>query len=268
MKYSIVINEFNRTKYVHRAIQSCRNLTKPSNEEEIEVIVVSDYTIESEKRNIINIVSKESTVGYRYSLGLKEATGDWIFLLDDDDYFLPQKLKRYNHDFIDFNSEQPAMVKEYEGKQVSNEEFNLKEIIKHHVDWHISEYSFNKKFKESLLQNGMENISVSLDKFIFAIGLKKFAYSWYYNDSNTIITNHYDSKMNSMNKINKMDFYEKTAKMLMELIKKEETFSLVYRYLNYNYFLNTFLATGETKYYDKIRKDMPLVNRLYYRFRR
>lgn len=265
MKYSIVINEFNRTKYVHRAIQSCHNLIKPSDDDGIEVMVVSDYTIESEKRNIINIVSKESTVGYRYSLGLKEATGDWIFLLDDDDYFLPEKLKRYSAGFVDFNSEQPAMVKEYEGMQVSNEEFNLKAIIKRHVDWHISEYSFNKKFKESLLLNGMENVSASLDKFIFAVGLKKYAYSWYHNDSNTIITNHYDSRMHSMDDKKKVGFYLNTAEMILA-VAKDSLYQQ--QYLGYTYNLNMFLATGNRSYYNKIKYTLPLINRIYYRFRR
>ena len=264
MKYSIVINEFNRTKYVHRAIQSAQRLLI-DRDDELEIIVVSDFKIESEKHRIKNIISKESAVGYRYALGLKEATGDWIFLLDDDDYFLPQKLKRYTHDFIDFNSEQPAMVKEYEGKQISNEEFNLKEIIKHHVDWHISEYSFNKKFKENLLLNGMENVSASLDKFIFAIGLKKFAYSWYYNDSNTIIIKHYDSRMHSMDDKKKTGFYLNTAEVILA-VAKDRLYQQ--QYLGYTYNLNMFLATGNRSYYDKIKYTLPLINRMYYRFRR
>ena len=269
MKYSIVINVFKRTQFINRAIQSCQRLTKNENDE-IEIIVVSDYNIPND--SIKKIFSTESAVGYRYALGLKEATGDWIMLLDDDDYFLPDKLKLFSMvEYYNF----PAMIKEYgkyhkgilrdHFKDIELEEtMTLRDVIKKHIDWHISEYSFNQKFKDRLLENNMKKVNVSLDKFIFANGLSETGGSYACENLQTFITYHSNSRMHSMNKQEKKAFYIKTAEMIGNISPTNISLG----YLDYNYKLNMFLATGNKEYFNEIKYNMPFVNRLYYKFRR
>ena len=259
MKYSFVINQFNRTKYVHRAIQSCQRLTK-NKDDTIEVIVVSDFEIRSEKNRIKNIVTPESAIGYRYAQGLKQATGDWIFLLDDDDYFLIDKLQRYKS--IPNNIQ---VIKEYTGPRMHTDIADnkhtwktwLKQVIDHHIDWHGSQYCFNQQFKEKLFANDIQSVNTSFDKYLFAIAMDDIQSLWLLNLTRTVKVNHPDSKMHSMTSKDKRDFYLRTINMISHV-------QIPSLYKDYTYDLNAFLATGHAGYYEKIKEYLPLLHRIYY----
>lgn len=259
MKYSVVINQFNRTKYVHRAIYSCQSLLK-NKDDEVEIIVVSDFEIQSERKRITNIVSDESAIGYRYAQGLKQATGDWIFLLDDDDYFLPDKLERYRN--IDRHIQ---VIKEYSGPRIRNiitdkkQRWSkwLKQVIDYHVDWHGSQYCFNQAFKEKLFANDIESVNTSFDKYLFAVAMDDVEGLLLQNKTRTVKVNHADSKMHSMTAKDKRDFYIRTV----EMISRVEIPSL---YRDYVHDHNAFLATGHKGYYEKIEAYLPFINRFYY----
>lgn len=97
MKVSVIIPAYNAENYVATAIESCLNQTWPPSE----VIVVDDA---SEDRTadiagsypspvqVIRLVDNLGVSGAR-NRGIAASTGDWIALLDADDWFLPSKLE-------------------------------------------------------------------------------------------------------------------------------------------------------------------------------
>ena len=257
MKYSIVINQFERLRFVDRAIQSCQSLSKHP-DDTVEIIVVSDVEMNRYGGQIKNIVIPESPIGYRYAQGLKVATGDWIFLLDDDDHFLPDKLQRYRN--------VPAgiqMIKEYSGPHIGipgqKETWKkwMKKVIKYHVDWHTSQYCFNQAFKDKLFANDIESVSVSFDKYLFAIAMYDVNGLLLLNKTRTVKVEHSDSRMHSMRAEQKRSFYEKTVEMISHV-------RIASPYKDYTYDLNAFLSSGDRKYFSHIKNYLPMMNRLYY----
>lgn len=101
---SVIIPTYNRFEYLLNAIQSVKNQTYKN----IEIIIVNDCSTQKEYYNynydkciVIHLDknSKErfghaSPGGYQRSQGMKITSGEYIAFLDDDDYWLPDKLKK------------------------------------------------------------------------------------------------------------------------------------------------------------------------------
>jgi glycosyltransferase involved in cell wall biosynthesis len=93
---SVIIPAFNAGRYVARAIESCLTQTHPP----IEIIVVddgsSDDTAEVVSRfsHRVRLIRQENGgPGAARNQGARVATGDWLGLLDADDYWFPDKLR-------------------------------------------------------------------------------------------------------------------------------------------------------------------------------
>lgn len=97
-KISIIIPAYNTSRYITKAIESALEQT----EQNIEVIVVddasTDNTVEvvksfTDKR--LKILVNETNKGPSYSRNraLKEAKGEWVALLDSDDWYAPNRLE-------------------------------------------------------------------------------------------------------------------------------------------------------------------------------
>lgn len=93
---SIIITTHNRPVLLKRAIESALAQTYPNKE----IIVVDDNSDDETQlvcRNYseiryINITSQESKGGnYARNIGIKASQGYYVELLDDDDYWLPEK---------------------------------------------------------------------------------------------------------------------------------------------------------------------------------
>ena len=108
---SVIIPTFNRFETVKKAIQSVLNQTYQS----FEIIVVNDcstdpryYNKELEAFPSTTVVHLPENLRKKYNClsaqgktrdeGIKIARGDWIALLDDDDYWYPDKLERQMRD--------------------------------------------------------------------------------------------------------------------------------------------------------------------------
>tara|TARA_Y100000591_G_scaffold316492_1_gene325148 strand:+ start:2573 stop:3349 length:777 start_codon:yes stop_codon:yes gene_type:complete len=102
MKFSILINCHNQSKYINDCIISCLNQRYPNFE-----VIVTDSSFQ--KLNLKKFVGKKKFeyiyVGEKYKYpemnqmfkimtGLKKTSGDYICLLDGDDKFSDQKLRK------------------------------------------------------------------------------------------------------------------------------------------------------------------------------
>lgn len=101
MKVSCVIITHNRIDYLKRAVNSVTNQTYKN----IELLVVDDasddgtdiYGKELCKIGINYIrINKDQSKGGNYArnVGIKASTGEFVAFLDDDDYWLPDKIER------------------------------------------------------------------------------------------------------------------------------------------------------------------------------
>lgn len=104
-KVTIIISTFSRAKYIKRAINSILNQSY----NRYEIIVVDDNNPKSlERKNMEDIMSQYKDNRYiKYlkheknkngaaarNTGIKNATGDYITFLDDDDIFMPDRLEK------------------------------------------------------------------------------------------------------------------------------------------------------------------------------
>jgi glycosyltransferase involved in cell wall biosynthesis len=93
MKFSIVITTFNRWEMLKRSLLSCLHQTMPC-----EVIVVDDHSSDRTEQHLQELLlgygdlfiyhRQPQNLGHAAAVnqGVKLATGDWIKLVDDDDY--------------------------------------------------------------------------------------------------------------------------------------------------------------------------------------
>ena len=98
-KVSAIITTHNRLELLKRAIKSVKTQTYPN----IECIVVSDnssdgtdeYCSSLEDVIFISIPAKESRGGnYARNLGIKKSQGEYVAFLDDDDYWIKDKIEK------------------------------------------------------------------------------------------------------------------------------------------------------------------------------
>ncbi|MEM4589349.1 MAG: glycosyltransferase family 2 protein, partial [Thermoplasmata archaeon] len=103
---SVIITAHNREKYLKEAIQSVLNQTL--NRSLYEIIVVKNFENQEideliRKNEIINLKSESnSLIGEDLALGIEKAKGEIVCFLDDDDLFLPNKLKVVHDYFIEY----------------------------------------------------------------------------------------------------------------------------------------------------------------------
>jgi hypothetical protein len=104
MKASVIVIDYKRKKYILDALQSIKN-QKGINLNDIEVIVVKYYQDEKidnyikenfPNHKIINLDPDDPDhyVGRTFSEGIKAASNNLIFLLEDDDMFTENKISR------------------------------------------------------------------------------------------------------------------------------------------------------------------------------
>lgn len=97
-RVSAVITTHNRLPLLKRAIESVRTQTFES----LELIVVDDASTDGTREycealpiRYIHIPKEESRGGnYARNLGVKAARGEYVAFLDDDDYWLPEKITK------------------------------------------------------------------------------------------------------------------------------------------------------------------------------
>ena len=102
MKISVVIPMYNSSKTILSTLNSIKKQTVPP----FEVIIIDDGSIDESATIVENFIANNSILNVKLikkvnggvssarNVGMKEAKGDWIALLDSDDEWLPNKLER------------------------------------------------------------------------------------------------------------------------------------------------------------------------------
>jgi len=99
---SVIVTAYKRRQYLYNALLSLKAQTLSRNK--YEVIVVKDFE-DPQIDNLIkemgwkSIYSNEEYQGRMYLNGLKEADGDIITFLDDDDTYMPNRLEYVHNVF-------------------------------------------------------------------------------------------------------------------------------------------------------------------------
>ena len=102
---SIIIPTYNRFNFLLRALESVKNQTYKN----IEIIIINDksddenyYSYDFKPARIIHLEKNtkemfgKPSAGYVRSIGMQNATGQYLAFLDDDDYWMPEKLEKQN----------------------------------------------------------------------------------------------------------------------------------------------------------------------------
>ena len=109
MKSSILITSYNKGRYIDQCISSCINQDMT---DDIEIIVMDNYSEDNSEqifnkyKDKIKIFKKKKVSTYPalnqidlIKEGLKISSGNLIYLLDGDDFFLKNKLSKVNNIF-------------------------------------------------------------------------------------------------------------------------------------------------------------------------
>jgi GT2 family glycosyltransferase len=96
---TVIVNHYNRPDFVYDAVSSARNQTVMPN---AEILVVDDCSRPENREklkgleNIATILTmpRNSGVAAARNFGARQAKGQWLTFLDDDDLFLPDKRER------------------------------------------------------------------------------------------------------------------------------------------------------------------------------
>ncbi len=137
---SVIITIYKRKEFYKEAIESALNQTLDHSH--YEVIVVHHIDIETIYNNVKYIKCNDISIGAQLALGIKNAKGDIISFLDDDDIFMPNKLKYVYDTFKDKNL--VYLHNDYKSNDASfrnkNPDFNMscisirKEVINENLD--------------------------------------------------------------------------------------------------------------------------------------
>ena len=214
MKFSILISSYNKGVYLEKCIQSCISQSN----KDFEIIVADNYSSD-DTENILKkysehiIVKKKSKISNYSAMNqidllqeaLKISSGEIICLLDADDYFLEDKLKRLEKVFsknIDTN------VVFDKPKKLIKEKF--------------SEFSFKKKFSNYIWPTIYPTSCISLKKKFFKNLIEKNFFEEYplleIDFRITVLSRMVDKKFIDMSENNTI--YRQVSDGIMAKIKK------------------------------------------------
>lgn len=156
-KVSIVVPTYRRDNSLKNALESINDQTYP----EIEIIVVDDNADENWNSKVLNIINKlnlQFPIKYikndnnkgsaeTRNIGIRSATGKFISFLDDDDIYLPNKIKNqvifminqqsdFNITDLEFFNEMDILIEKRDRQYLKN--YNQKDLFRYHLLYHMT----------------------------------------------------------------------------------------------------------------------------------
>jgi glycosyltransferase involved in cell wall biosynthesis len=212
-KVSIIIPTYKRSDYLIRAIESVIS----QNYQNIEIIVIDDNNPYSEFRKATEIkmqkYSNNEKVKYlkndrnlggalARNVGIREATGDYITFLDDDDVYLPYKIEKQlnfmlsqdcDMSFTDLKlvNDNKVVVdyREYTNLDNSNKE----SLLKYHIMRHLTGTpTFMYKADKLKEIGGFEDAKVGQEFYLMLKSIEKGLKISYLNECDVIAYRHKD----------------------------------------------------------------------------
>jgi len=182
--FSIIISTYNQEKFIEDAIESVLNQDFPKSE--FEIIVVDDGStdktyekVKKYKEKIKYIYKENKGQASCYNVGINIAEGKYISLLDADDYFLPEKLKKVGEEFEKYEevgSVIHARKTIFMGKEIElnfQEAHNI-ELNKNTLDIFIknghvtpAQLNFRKEILKNVLPIPEKNMIMGPDGYLF-----------------------------------------------------------------------------------------------------
>lgn len=215
MKVSVVMATYNGEKYVEEQLESIRKQTRAADEVLIFDDCSSDRTVEVAKKYIVDnsligweINRNVKNKGWRRNFfdGIKETTGDYIFLCDQDDIWISDKIEKMTR-VLEENKDISVLASDFsiqlEGEKRSNyqsvkkqmRETGKVEIIPFDKKWYYvtrpgSTYCFRKKFFDEIEKDWNINIAHDCNLWYFAAAQRKMAI---YHHKTMIFRRHRDN---------------------------------------------------------------------------
>lgn len=247
-KFSIIIPVYNTEAYLRKCLDSVIN----NSYKNYEIIVVNDGSlgntdeIVKEYDNVIYIKEKNKGLSYARNNGLKNATGDYVYFLDSDDYLDKDILKTVNkfvdnEDIIrislsiDDDKLTPFSIKEFQ-KLLGYEAF--KNICKFKYVEMASLYFFKRDYikKYQFKENRYHEDFGVIPEIIFKAGsvsaINTVGYYYYKRPGSIMNDKKYDNNYKKC---------EDVFKQGMEEIKNVSVMNVKKEYIDY---FNSFIANS------------------------
>lgn len=169
MRTSVIIATYNGERYIERQLDSILNQSERVEEVIIRDDCSTDTTVEKvqrfiDKYNLINwkLCKNKSNLGWRrnFSELISEASGDVIYLCDQDDEWLPDKTKKMNK-IMSENKSIEVLVSDYDQKIINNAHGDNDDLIQ--------EDSQNIEANVCAVDQNMKNYAVKRPGWTFAV---------------------------------------------------------------------------------------------------
>lgn len=265
MLVSIIITNYNYSKYINRCLRSCLNQTMSI--EKYEIILVDDCSTDNIKevlndyknfRNIKIIYNKKNKgVSYSANRAIKEAKGKYFIRIDADDYvskeflnimyfYLNQHKEKFcvacDYFFIDKNEKKISQEDSSKNPISCGIMYNRKKFIKYGM--------YNVKFRH----REEEELRIRLDSKYKIHNLNIPLYRYRLHKKNKTRSSQYQK--NYRNKINKL-FYSKFLKIkkYKEILSKSRITIFSKNHLNDSENLKNIFFFTKYVYFENIKKN-------------
>ena len=271
-KYSIIIPIYNVEPYLKKSLDSVANQSYKN----FEVITVIDKCNDGsekiadkyiKKYNWIKIYEEHTGLAKARNIGIQKATGDYIVLLDSDDYLETDYLETINKalddkpDILRFQVRDIINGQKIEHNEMGFDTINGTEAFNKIIRYHYIENAWAYVYKRTFWQKNnfkyMENCiaedyGLTTLVIVKAESVKSISYIGYnyIQRKNSLMSNtNYAKKIKKMDDMLKQSDYEK------EQIKNIEHIESVLRFLdNSLIYYSTTLKYKDYKKYNKILK--------------
>ena len=240
---SILIDTYNHSKFIEMAIESVLNQDFPS--KDMEIIVIDDGSkddtslkVKKYKDKIKYIYKENEGQASCFNLGFEMANGEYIILLDGDDYFREDKVKRVVEEFEKYNEvvcvlNSRNIIDEISGKKIEENfiEFHNLCLNKKNLEFFIkSSYGTSRtSIRKSILKN---ILPIPKDLIIEADLYLNLSIIWFGNLSclNERLTFYriHGENLFCLTDLNKLPLQIKTMKIALKEVKKVSKKSKIY----------------------------------------
>lgn len=288
-KISIIIPVYNTGKYLKKCFDSVKNQTM----KDFEIIVVNDGSTDNSESIINEYIQNNKDIVIKYykkengglsstrNFGISKATGNYIMLLDSDDYIdskLFQNLENYINEEIDLIKFKMIKVNE-NGEEIEKlsgpvfEKYTGEEAFKKLagnddflevacIYLYRREFFINNNFTYNTVNKYHEDFGLTPFVIISAkTAVSTDIYGYYYMQTNNSIMRNEDYNKTIIKAYDVLAHYDNMLKNLNKLSVEKTTKDLIKRY-----YTNTLiLKTNELKDEDKSKYIKEIKNRKVYK---